>query len=125
MANTDTPEPVPPCFKVGCDKSEKHAHVGPISKNERVVVTAKLDTAPGWAYTQPHGRYLGRDDLYAIVALDDGTTRRVSPQNVVRERLWKPPSLRRQIPRPIHRPHKPLPGGPWQEVEFPFDEATA
>lgn len=119
MATTDV---IPPCFKVGCDKDEKHNHVGPISKNERVVVTPKLDTAPGWAYNNPHGRYLGRDDFYAMVALDDGTTRRVSPQNVVRERLWKEPTLRRVLPGPLHRPHKPLPEGPWVEEPLPAED---
>lgn len=111
------PKGVPFCGKVGCDKTDdrKHTHVGPISKDERIVVTAKLPTAPSWAYKNPHGRFLGHDGLYATVALDDGSTKRVSEQNVVRERLWREPRAKRQLPPPLPGKGKPLPEGPWEE----------
>lgn len=119
------PKDVPFCGKVGCDKADdrRHSHVGAIEKNERIVVTAKLATAPSWAYSNPHGRFLGHDGLYATVALDDGSTRRVSEQNVVRERLWREPVAKRKLPPPLPGIGKPLPEGPWVEPSL-FDDSA-
>lgn len=125
MSTSKHPAGTPFCGKVGCDNEDRrHSHVGAIQKNERIVVTAKLPTAPTWAYDNPHGRFIGSDGIYATVALDDGSTRRVSPQNVVRERLWREPSIVRRTPPPLPGAGKPLPDGPWVEESLPLGDTA-
>jgi hypothetical protein len=111
---------VPGCGKVDCQRQDRHIHTGEIQAGERIVVTPRLQTAPSWAYGNPHGVFVSFDGVYSRVILDDGTAHGVSPGNVVRERLWQEPPLpERKVPKPLHRPIKPLDVGPWDEPTLP------
>lgn len=66
----------------------------PFERDERIVVTPRAIVSAAWTYSLPHGRYVTADGEYAVVILDDETTRRTLMENIVREKSYRTPRPR-------------------------------